>query len=370
MRFYIEAENYDYSQLAQTTLTAAVNVSDTSINVTNTNLFQVGKFLVFGTLGQEKTEAKAISSIDTANNIITLSSGALFSHNNAETVHLTNYDTVQVWKATQSGTTEPVDSDYALLEEKLIDFENLTTLFEDLSGLSTSRYKIIFKNSVDLTTTTLSDSYAVQGEEISDYCSVAYVKELLNINKNDYLISRLIKSASDYIDTQANRYNDGSRLSYHNAVELLDTEIQKYTYFPVNTPIVSINSAEVMLNGALDYVYSQNIFNYKTYIKLPKITETSVFNTQTTLKTRNQGLKLDMQVGFFDAGSVPYDLKYLCARMVMHEYKRFEGGQNPDIKTKTIGRFKVDYNDTIKQSGISDFNNIIGKYRKVRVAMV
>lgn len=369
MRFFIEAENYDYSQLAQSPLTSAISVGDTTINIQNVSGFQVGKFLVMGLLGTEKTEVKAISSIGV--NSITLSSGASFAHDLGGVLHMTHYDTVQLWSATVVDGLEPTDGAYSMFEEKLIDFENITTLFEDNSGTTDKRYKVIFKNSVDASSTTLADSYAVKGEEVSDYCSVAYVKELLKVNTDDYLISRLIRAASDFIDSRCNRYPIGTRLSYHNVTEVLDTEARVTTYFPVNTPIIAVNNVDVMLNGSVEYNYTKHVFNYKEYLKFNTNTSTtSVFYNQNVLfQTRNQGLKLDMQVGFFDNSSIPSDLKYICAKLAIHEYKKYTANQSLQLKAKTIGRFRLEYDTTaLAKAGVMDIDSVLSKYQKISMS--
>lgn len=346
---HVQIPNFPFQTLERSILTDAVTSGDTTISVQNSQGFSAEKFLVFGDGANEKTEAKEIESVDTDENEITVAA-VDFGHEAEQTVYMTPYNQIKLYKAEVVDGVDPDIEDYTLLATFDIDFEQLLTLYEDSGATTARRYRFKYFNSVSEEETELADGYAENVLQNTGYCSVAYVQNLLRMNSNAALIAQLIDAASDFIDTACESHK---RLYIQEVTEFLDTKAGKRTYFPKNKPIQSVVSATVMDEyGQEQGAYEYLIHSYPQYIKL-----------QYTLSTIAKGLKLVTNVGYFEYGNVPKDLELLCARLVISEYKRYQNNQDPTVQSKKIGNYSITFNKESLSSEMVNLDAIISKYR-------
>lgn len=191
---------------------------------------------------------------------------------------------------------------------------------------------------------------------VTGYSTLEFVKEFgkITTTDDDELLRKLINASSDFFDSVAKRYPLGVRLHNHEAVEWFDTKVTRHSYFPQSTPVISITKLEVYDRGTKLNDYAEHSFVYSNYIMLTE-----------TLPTRSQGLKATFQTGFFAEGEYPDDLKVLITKIVVNEYKRLSRGEGEGVKSKTIGRYKIEYTQAeVQEAGVQDFEAIVSRYRK------
>lgn len=144
--------------LEKTFISRAVGAGVTSLPVKNTDNFTATAKILAGEMGREHSEILTISSVtDTA---IALSAGSSFSHSADDPVYELRYDKIKFYRSTTG-----VSGNYVEIAEVDIDVDNsdLTTKYDDTTGLSTYHYKISYYNSVTTQESELSDPIAGTG---------------------------------------------------------------------------------------------------------------------------------------------------------------------------------------------------------------
>lgn len=147
MEIYIE-----HPQLLdqETRLESDVLASATSSTVENTKSFANGDYVVFGALGEEKTEIVPLTSV-TAPSTIGHSTGPVFPHSARTPVTKIKYNQAKVYSASSE------DGTYSLLATVDLTLDQPYTVYDDTAGTSVTWYKIKYFNS---STSSLS-SYSV-----------------------------------------------------------------------------------------------------------------------------------------------------------------------------------------------------------------
>lgn len=155
-----------FTRLASDAAAAAVTST-----VENTTSFGVNDLVLYGKLGEEKTEIAAITSV-TPYTTLGHSAGLNFSHGAQTKLSQIKYNKAEISRASAEGGS------YSVLATVDLTVDEPATYYDDLTGTSTSWYKIRYKNSltsvysdysVELQATGYSeDSLASMTEEVLD----------------------------------------------------------------------------------------------------------------------------------------------------------------------------------------------------------
>ena len=135
-----------FTRLASDVAAAAVTST-----VENTTSFAVNDLAVYGKPGEEKTEIAAITSV-TAFATLGHSGGLDFAHGAQTKISQIKYDKAEVSRATAEGGS------YSVLATIDLTIDEPATFYDDLTGISTSWYKIRYKNSI----TSVFSDYSVE----------------------------------------------------------------------------------------------------------------------------------------------------------------------------------------------------------------
>lgn len=115
------------------------NSGATTVNVDNASDFPSTGIALFEGIGQERAEFRPISA-STATSITV--SATSFAHNRGTIIYASQYDQIEVQKATS------INGVYSVLGTYLIQATQQNTVVQDTAGLSTTYYKFRLKNSV------------------------------------------------------------------------------------------------------------------------------------------------------------------------------------------------------------------------------
>lgn len=148
----IPVYNMDTAEYEKSYLLNPYSVGVTSIGVKNTNRFATNQRIMIGAMGQEKTEIVTVSAVADANN---LTIGATqFAHSADDPVFVLQFDQVKYYKSTNGSA-----GTYSLITtvDLDVDNENLQTIYDDVTGLSTYYYKVSMYHSISAVESALSD---------------------------------------------------------------------------------------------------------------------------------------------------------------------------------------------------------------------
>lgn len=159
MKLY--APNPLTDKLEKSYLSNSYSAGVTSIDVRNNDRFTVGKKVMIGEMGHERTEIVTINTVNSNGTGLTLSAATVFPHDADAAVYVLKYDKARFYRSTtgldggytQLGTDQTLDVDNATLQ----------TMYDDLAGLATYYYKVSFYSTADSTETDLSDPIAGSG---------------------------------------------------------------------------------------------------------------------------------------------------------------------------------------------------------------
>jgi hypothetical protein len=152
-------------------LTDDVAASATTSTVENNNGFGTNDYVLFGNVGEEKTEIVLLTST-TGNTTLGHSTGPVFAHVARTRVSEIKYNQAEVYSATSE------TGSYTLLATVSLTPDQEVTTYDDTTGDTTTWYKIRYKNS---TTTTYSDhSVPVQGTGYTDDSLRSMTDEILD----------------------------------------------------------------------------------------------------------------------------------------------------------------------------------------------
>jgi len=226
----------------KTYLSDNYGVGSTAINVDNSQDFLATNIALFEGIGQERAEFKAISSL--TNTQITVAA-TIFAHNRGSAVYLSQYDQIVVEKATSLGGT------YSVLGTYLIQATQQNTLIQDNAGLSTSYYRIKFRNSVN----SLESNYSVESSALpfgsqSVAAMFQTLRQQASISESDpkittsFLIGAL-NDARDYVKNTMAGYKQGWLAEFEYPIQMLAgrnfVELpENYDYNFTNNALLSV----------------------------------------------------------------------------------------------------------------------------------
>lgn len=217
-------------------------LGSTAINVDNAQDFLITNIALFEGIGQERAEFKAISAL--TNTQLTVAA-TTFSHNRGSSVYLSQYDQIVVEKATS------LNGVYSVLGTYLIQATQQNTIIQDNAGLTTSYYRVKFKNSVN----SLESGYSAQATALpfgsqSVAAMLQTIRQQAGIADSDQRVTTLfligaLNDARDYVKNTMAGYKQGwlaefefpiQVLAGNNFVELPDN----YDYNFTNNALLSV----------------------------------------------------------------------------------------------------------------------------------
>lgn len=147
----VTAYNPTLEELEKTYLDKAIAAGTTTLNVKNASNFANNDRILIGEMGREKSEIVTVS----ATTDDTITTGAtLYSHNADAPIYRLRYDQVKFYRSTTGS-----DGTYSLLStvDMDVDQAELTTLYDDTTGVSTYYYKVAYYHSISTLESSQSD---------------------------------------------------------------------------------------------------------------------------------------------------------------------------------------------------------------------
>ena len=240
----------------KTYLSAEVAASATTSTVKNSDGFTTGDLVLFGSVGQERSEIVTLTSVPSVTSL-GHTAGPTFAHPVGTPVYEIGFNQAEVYSASSEGDT------YSLLATVDLAVDETYTIYNDASGGSSTWYKVRYKNS---TTSTYSDySDEVQGAGFSENGLGSMTDEVLNQFGDDIaaeisrdvvrdhlnagvrrMVMKIIKAFPDYFgayDTQS--LSAGTTYSY-------PTRFIAFQRAQIGTSITDSYQAEFLTETELD----------------------------------------------------------------------------------------------------------------------
>ena len=177
--------NPETADLEKSYLANPYSIGITSIVVKNADRFATNDRIMIGEMGEEKTEVVTVTAGATDGMTLTIG-GTVFSHEADTPVYRLRFDQVKFYRSTDGGASYTVISTQNLD----VDNANLTTIYDDTSGLSTYLYKMTVYHSISTLESAFSDP--IQG---SGY----------RRNQVGYLIDELLREVGDQTEKHVSR---------------------------------------------------------------------------------------------------------------------------------------------------------------------
>ena len=202
----------------KTYLSDNYGVGSTAITVDNAQDFLTTNIALFEGIGQERAEFKAISNV--TNTQLTVAA-TIFAHNRGSSVYLSQYDQIVLEKATSLGGS------YSVVGTYLIQATQQNTLIQDNSGLSTTYYRVKFKNSVN----SLESGYSAEATALpfgsqSVAAMLSTIRQQSGIADSDprittqFLIGAL-NDARDYVKNTMAGFKQGWLAEFEYPIQML-----------------------------------------------------------------------------------------------------------------------------------------------------
>lgn len=227
----------------KTQSTAEVAAAATLTYVENNDDFASGDVVLFGKIGEEKTEAVVLTG-KTANNQIDHSTGPVFAHPARTPISQVLFNQVEISRAASEGGT------YTVLTTIGLNFDEFDTEYNDTGGTTSSWYKMRYYNSSSATYSDYSDE--VQG--------TGYTEDSLRSMTDEVL--------EDFGDTNADNISRESVKNYLNAGvrKLTQTIIKSYPDYRTNYDTLALTTsnsyalpANFLAFKRIDINYSANV---------------------------------------------------------------------------------------------------------------
>lgn len=204
------------TDLEKTYLSDALSAGAVSLGVTNNNNFAGNDRIMIGEMGQEKTEIVTVSGVSGGNTITT--TATVFSHEADTPIYKLRFDQLKIYRSTTglSGT-------YNLLTTVTYDVDNadLTTLYDDTTGLASYYYKTSAYHSLSTLESALTDPIGGSG---------------WRRNQVGYIIDEVLRELGDVNETHITRLEV---LGYFNDVndDLMVNVARPYDFLHARTTL-------------------------------------------------------------------------------------------------------------------------------------
>lgn len=166
-------------------------VGSAALTVENNTNFNAADYFVVGALGGEVTELLTVGST-TAETTITPTTSTVLAHSGYDDVTKLFGSQIRVYRAPDVNGLPPADSTLALLTTVNLDIDSAATAYTDSAGGSGYWYKFTYYNPTTGLETNLSDSQAVRGGGVGDYCSVEDIRDEAGFTYAPYITDKMI----------------------------------------------------------------------------------------------------------------------------------------------------------------------------------
>jgi hypothetical protein len=206
-QFYAPTE--DIIKSSRTWFSADHEAGVTTINVKNSSQFEAGKYVILGREGDETSELRKIES--TTDTTLVIDSATVFAHYIDQICTQIDYNQRKLYsRATSIADWAEVSSDSP--KDIAVD-SPLGTQFEDVAGISTTRYICTYYNEFSAVETSQDDAVVVTGTESSvNLCSIGQIKNSAGWQDNPYISNSRIDEVRQQVQGEVwsrlhNRYS-------------------------------------------------------------------------------------------------------------------------------------------------------------------
>lgn len=203
--------------LEKSYLSNPYSTSTTTIQVKNSDRFAINDRIMVGEMGLEATEVVTVSGVNADQQTLTIGA-TLFSHEADAPVYRLRYDQVRIYRSTTGASGA-----YSVLATTNLDVDNadLSTIYDDTSGLSTYYYKTSVYNSISTVESSLTDPIQGSGYRRSQF---------------GYLIDEILREVNDPQEQHISRIE---MLGYFNDVndDLLLNVSRPYDFLRARTTL-------------------------------------------------------------------------------------------------------------------------------------
>lgn len=185
-------DNYPQLNLLEATQLDADSIATaTALTVRNNQDFANSDKVIIGAPGTENNELVNVSSL-TGNNTLTVSA-AKFAHKRFEQITKVFGNQIKIYSAPNINGLAPADSAFSTLVATVtIDIDNQFTAYTDATGSNAIWYKYTYFNSVSSSETDISNSLAVRGGNVGNYCSVEDIRDEAGFTGNTYITDIMV----------------------------------------------------------------------------------------------------------------------------------------------------------------------------------
>lgn len=185
-------DNYAQLNLLETTQLDADSVAAaTALTVKNNQDYAASDKVIIGAPGTENNELAIVSSLvgNTTLNV----SATKFAHKRFDQITKVFGNQIKIYSAPNVNGIAPLDAAFSTLVATVnIDVDNQFTAYTDVTGSNAIWYKYTYYNSVSTSETDISNSLAVRGGNVGNYCSVEDIRDEAGFNGNTYITDVMI----------------------------------------------------------------------------------------------------------------------------------------------------------------------------------
>ena len=335
--------NPETTDLEKSYLNTSYSIGVTSVEVKNNDRFAANDRIMIGEMGQEKTEVVTVSSVN-ANGTTVVIGTTVFSHESNAPVYRLRFDQAKFYRSTTTST-----GTYSLVATVALDVDNsnLSTLYDDTTGLSTYYYKMTVYHSISTLESAFSDPIGGGGWQRYQVGNIIdeILREVSDTNEQNVTRTELLgyfNDVNDDLQTSVARPYDFLRTR----TTLTRTAATNYIDFPTDT-----NARQTMWKfDRLDYNYTNSTTTpvTNTTTTVPVMGEEEFrnryidnTNTSTTQSDVVQAMTLDTSVDRFRFA--PYFLTTGAGVFYLYYWKYFTtlDSEGDVIETPTAKIYKL-----------------------------
>lgn len=293
--------NPETADLERSYLANPYAIGTTSIVLKNADRFALNDRIMIGEMGEEKTEVVTVTAPATDGMTLTIG-GTVFTHEADTPVYKLRFDQVKFYRATSS------TGSYSVISTQNLDVDNanLTTIYDDTTGLSTYYYKMTLYNSISTLESAFTD--IIQG---SGY----------RRNQVGYVIDQVLQELGDQTEMHISR---NEILGYFNDVndDLTIGVAKPYSFLKTRTtltptPNTSYKDFPTDSNG--DQTMWK--FNYMDYNFLDSTTSPTTNITYTLDVEEEPYFRNKYSDNTINSTTVGDDIKIMCLDQSVNRFR-------------------------------------------------
>lgn len=237
----ITAFNPETDPLEKSYLSVGIGINVNAFDIKNNDRFAINDRILIGKMGTEAAEVVTVTSVN-VNGTSLVTTATVFPHNADDPVYKLRFDQVKFYRNTtgSSGT-------YSAVSTQNLDVDNgdLTTKYDDTTGLSTYYYKVSMYHSISTLESALSDPIAGSG----------YTR-----NQVGRIIDEVLREVSDTNEVHMTR---NEILGYFNDVndDLLVGVAKPYDFLRARTTLARV-AGQNYVNFPVDSSGNQTMFKF------------------------------------------------------------------------------------------------------------